>query len=310
MKALDMLVRYGSPFKTHLNGLVKAATAGILIIGSTAAAGCRFMPVKAVDASPTELVTVDIDPAPAYDALTEITAEPTAVPTAEPVTIEEKLLAGIQYPLDGGNPIDGMWTGEYVDIDGDGTAERLHVADIDGGPVFCIDDEPFMDVGSKITLASLDGKNIVFITEKVYEPGFSVFYPDEDGNLYCRLFAVSSEGHANALERCSSYEEYIEAGLEIILENPMLYSKTEDGLRFIELDMNLDGKKDEISFDSTTLSVNGRENQNIMKTTMPRFRYDAERDSIVIYGSAGDFALSLRLDGRDLVENISHPKLL
>ena len=301
MKALDMLVRYGSPFKTHLNGLVKAATAGILIIGSTAAAGCRFMPVKAVDASPTELVTVDIDPAPAYDALTEITAEPTAVPTAEPVTIEEKLLAGIQYPLDGGNPIDGMWTWEYVDIDGDGTAERLHVADIDGGPVFCIDDEPFMDVGSKITLASLDGKNIVFITEKVYEPG---------GNLYCRLFAVSSEGHANALERCSSYEEYIEAGLEIILENPMLYSKTEDGRRFIELDMNLDGKKDEISFDSTTLSVNGRENQNIMKTTMPRFRYDAERDSIVIYGSAGDFALSLRLDGRDLVENISHPKLL
>ncbi len=200
--------------------------------------------------------------------------------------------------------------GESIDIDGDGSSETLDVRDIDGGPVICIDGQPFMDIGVKLSLVSLDGRNMLFLSEKNNKEGYHLFYPDEDGNLFCRLFGFDRKGSADTLVIRSSYEEYVKNGLEIMLHNPVLYTSVSGDTRTLSLDMNGDGQRETIVFDSAALTVNGLENRPILSTTMPRFIYDAGHDAIVLSGSAGDYALSLRFDGSELHEDISYASLL
>lgn len=268
-------------------------------------AGCRS---PRVDPVPTASV-IDI-PTGTDGAETAVTPEPTPAPTAEPDSLEGKILAGLIYPLNGGKAIKDGWAGEDVDVDGDGVPNALRVKDTNGGPTFCIDGEPFLDVGSSIMLASLDGEHIVFVVETKGVDGYRVFYPDPDGNLYCRLFAIARSGSADGLVIRSSVEEYIRNGLDVMLHNPMLYSRVNGDRRHISLDMDGDGSPDEIVFDSAVLSVNGSENGQILLTTMPRFIYDSGRDAIVLYGSAGDYALRLRYEGGSIVEEISYATLL
>ena len=239
-----------------------------------------------------------------------VTETPAPTPTAEPTTAEGRILAGQILPLNNGEPLTASFAGETIDIDGDGAAERLSVLDIDGGPVFCVDGEPFLDVGSCVYLASLDGEHIVFLSQRPGENGYFIFYPDEGGNLFCRLFAIVREGSPEELLIRSSYEEYVRGGMDIMLHNPMLYTAVNGAERKLRLDMDGDGAADEIVFDSETLSVNGLPNGKILSTTMPRFIWDEAHNCIVLSGSAGDYALSLRLSGSELLEDISYANLL
>ncbi|MBR3381474.1 MAG: hypothetical protein IKG85_00340 [Clostridia bacterium] len=250
--------------------------------------------------------------APASAATDEVipSDEPAPTPTAAPASLEERILSGVIYPLAGGAEISSSFGGEHIDLDGDGSPEFINVSNVDGGPTLCIGEKPFMDVGTRVFLASLDGERIVFLSQKPGTDGYFIFYPDEGGNLYCRLFAIARSGSPDALAVRPSYEEYVRSGLDIMLHNPMLYSSFDGKTRTILLDMDGDGSREEITFDSETLRVNGRPNSKILSTTMPRFIYDAEHGAIVIYGSAGDYALSLRYSGGELIEDISYASLL
>jgi hypothetical protein len=167
-----------------------------------------------------------------------------------------------------------------------------------------------MDIGVKLSLVSLDGSNMLFLSEKHNKEGYYLFYPDEGGNLYCRLFGIDRSGSSSSLVIRSSYEEYVKNGLEIMLHNPMIYTSVSGDTRTLSIDMNGDGQRESIVFDPAVLTVNGLENAPILSTTMPRFIYDAGHDSIVLSGSAGDYALSLRYDGSELHEDISYASLL
>ena len=234
----------------------------------------------------------------------------TPAPTDEPAAIEAKLLSGLVHPLNGGEPMSASWQGESVDIYGDGEPNRIHVANVDGGATLCIDGEPFLDCGTRVFLTSLDGKNIVFLSQKPDSEGYFVFYPQRGGNLFCRLFGIARTGDPAFLAHKASCEEYIRAGLDIMLHNPLLYTSVDGASRTLRLDMDGDGSKDEIRFDSELLSVNGQRNEKILSTTMPRFIWDAEHGCIALSGSAGDYALNLRLENGLLTEDISYAQLL
>lgn len=281
----------------------------LLAAAALFAAGCRGSSGRTDDPEHGSTAVIDI-PAVTSPIETAVTPEPTAAPTAEPTSTEGRILAGAIYPLNGGEPVKKGWEGEDIDIDGDGIPEALRILMLDGGYTFCIDGEAFLTDGNIIRLASLDGKNIVFVTERPGEDGYNIFYPDPDGNLYCRLFAIARSGNSADLVIRSSFEEYIEHGLDIMLHNPMLYSVSEGAVRGIYLDMDGDGERDEIVFDSEVLSINGSDNAQILLTTMPRFIYDKDHGCIVLYGSAGDYALRLRLDRGELVSDISYATLL
>lgn len=286
-------------------GLKRAAAALLAALIALALFGCG-----AKDPEPGEPDVVDILPGRTELPVEPVTQAPTQAPTPEPATLEGRILAGTVYPLFGGRVTGADSEGESVDIDGDGVPETLDVRDIDGGPVFCIDGRPFMDIGVKLSLVSLDGRNMLFLSEKHNAEGYRLFYPDEGGNLYCRLFGSSRSGSSETFTVRSSYEDYIKNGLEIMLHNPIIYSSVSGSVRRLELDMNGDGRREQIVFDSASLSVNGLENSPILSTTMPRFIFDAEHDAIVLSGSAGDYALSLRYDGSELFEDISYASLL
>lgn len=287
-----------------LRRVISAALAAAAL--SALLTGCG----KASDPAPGEPEVIDVIPGATLAPVEAPTPAPTAVPTEEPTTLEGRILAGVVYPLFGGRVINAGTEGESVDINGDGSPETLDVRDIDGGPVFCIDGKPFMDIGVKLSLVSLDGSNMLFLSEKHNKEGYYLFYPDEGGNLYCRLFGIDRSGSSSSLVIRSSYEEYVKNGLEIMLHNPMIYTSVSGDTRTLSIDMNGDGQRESIVFDPAVLTVNGLENAPILSTTMPRFIYDAGHDSIVLSGSAGDYALSLRYDGSELHEDISYASLL
>lgn len=261
-----------------------------------------------------------------------VSSAPTEAPTPVPETLEGKILAGLVYPLNFGEPASASFKAESVDIDGDGEAELLSVEDIDGGPVFSIDGEAFLDVGSVISLASLDGKNIFFVSETPGRDGFFIFHPDHDGNLFCRLFGIGRKGSfaevVSAAGAASSEageigfnvtppsalpaetEALIRAGLDVMLHDPLLYSSVDGAVRTVRLDMDGDGEKETIVFDSETLSINGAEDRLILTTTMPRFVFDPERDTIVLYGSAGDTAIRLWVENGEVKFDQSYTTLL
>ena len=291
------------------------------------AAGCADKPAQGDD--PEEIIDVgSCTPEPG------VTNTPTEAPTPVPDTLEGKILAGLVYPLNFGEPASASFRAESVDIDGDGAPELLSVEDVDGGPVFCIDGEAFLDVGSVISLASLDGKNIYFISETPGRDGFFVFHPDYEGNLFCRLFGigrkgsfaevVSAAGDASKGEGSSEIgfgvtppsalpaetEALIRAGLDVMLHDPLLYSSVEGAVRTVRLDMDGDGEKETIVFDSETLSINGVEDRLILTTTMPRFVFDPERNTIVLYGSAGDTAIRLWVENGEVKFDQSYTTLL
>ena len=289
--------------------------AGVLALFIALLPGCSGRGEPEETAAPSYEV-IEILPRETSAAVTNtpdeavVTETPAPTPTAEPTTAEARILAGQILPLNNGEPLSASFEEELIDIDGDGAAERLSVLDVDGGPVFCVDGEPFMDVGSKVSLASLDGRHMVFLSQRPGEDGYFIFYPDEGGNLFCRLFAIVREGDPEGLVIRSSYEQYVQNGMDIMLHNPMLYTKVNGAERTLRLDMDGDGAADEIVFDSETLSVNGLKNGKILSTTMPRFIWDAAHSCITLSGSAGDYALSLRLTGGELLEDISYANLL
>ena len=296
---------------THMTTIRKLlACALLLAFAILPAAGCggHDTPVPSDDPAPGGIVDV-IPVSPSIPA-TAVSPAPTEAPTAEPVTLEGRILAGQVYPLAGGGVLGADSGAESVDIDGDGTPERLSVEDRDGGPAFCIDGEPFMDIGTKVSLVSLDGEHMLFLSEKPGEDGYFLFYPDEGGNLFCRLFGIARSGSSDSFVKRGSYEEYVRSGLDIMLHNPMLYTGVDGARRTLKLDMDGDGESEQIAFDSAVLTVNGLENAPILSTTMPRFTFDAEHGAIVLSGSAGDYALSLRFDGSSLNEDISYASLL
>ena len=285
----------------------------LLLAGVLALAGCAGKERDPEGNAAYEVIEIipGTTPEPASATLgPELTEEPTPAPTAVPSTDEERLLAGLLLPLNGGEPISASFGGISLDIDSDGVRERIQVSDSDGGPALCIDTEPFMDIGTRVFLASLDGKNIVFLSQRPGEDGYFAFYPDEGGNLFCRLFAIASTGDPEDLVIRSSYEDYIRGGLDIMLHNPMLYSSESGSLRTLFIDLDGDGAKDEISFDSEVLSVNGQPNAKILSTTMPRFTWDEAHGAVVISGTAGDYALRLRLENGALIEEVSYADLL
>lgn len=239
----------------------------------------------------------------------EPTEEPTAPPTATPAPVEERVLSGTVYALNGGKEVGKKYEGESIDIDGDGVKELLEVKKADGMYSFCIDGKPFMADGQKIWLASPDGNRIMFAAESA-NGGFNLFYPDEDGNLFCRLYAVCRTGSVEDLSPAASYEESIRNGVDIMLFNPAVYSGVSGAERTIKLDMDGDGVKDEIVFDSNKVSINGQEDTELPLTTMPRFAYDAEKDTIILLGTSGGDAVTLRLENGKLVSETKHVDLL
>jgi hypothetical protein len=257
----------------------------------------------------TEPTVIDV-PVSSEGPATAFTPVPTAAPTPAPDTLEAKILAGEIYALNGGAPLGRGWGGEAIDLDCDGAPDALTVSEVGGGPTFCISGEPFMDVGASVYIASLDGKTMVFITEKAGEDGFRVFYPDREGNLFCRLFGVARAGSVSDFTIRGSLEEYVRNGLDIMLYNPRIYSGQEGAERKVELDMDGDGSRDILIFDSEALSLNGVENDQILSTTMPRFIYDPEKDTIILYGSAGDYALRVFIENGEPAYDISYASLL
>lgn len=293
----------------HVEMTVYAAFTALLLIAAMLLYGCRGKPSGDPSSTDDSSVVIDI-PGDTSAPATAVTPEPTAAPTPEPSTLEGRILSGLVYALNGGEMITASYSGEDVDIDLDGHPDSLCVKDIDGGPVFCIGDEPFMDIGSRVYLASLDGSSMVFLSETDGEDGYRVFYPDEEGNLYCRLFAIARSGRAIELEKRGSYEEYIRNGLDIMLHNPRLYSSVEGSMRTVLMDMDGDGSPETIEFDDDELMLNGTLNAQLPTTTMPRFVYDPERDTIVLYGSAGDYAIKLFIKDGVTDYELSYASLL
>lgn len=231
--------------------------------------------------------------------------EPTQAPSDE-----ERVLSGGVYPLFDGQPLTREWAGESMDIDGDGVDERVTVSEYDGGDTLMIDGEPFMDGGLCVSLVSFNGQTMLFCAQKPGDDTLRFFYPDEEGNLYCRLFGFARGVTAETLAALPSHEERVRAGLDIMLHNPQMYSAVDGDYRTVELDMDGDGMPDRIVFDGTRLKINGFENRQILTATMPRFAYDAAHGSIVLTGSAGDYSLILRLENGLLKEDISYAQLL
>lgn len=292
---------------------IAAALIALLLFGMVS--GCTRPPagVPIVDIPPYEQATVaTVAPTEAPEITESATAEPTesAAPTPEPPTLEARILSGAAYPLFNGQPLDKSWEGLDIDIDGDGAAEAIRVTEYDGGDTLTIDGEPFMDGGLEVTLVSFDGMNMLFCAQKAGEEELRFFCPDENGNLFCRLFGVSRGAEAGDLASLSTNEERIRAGLDIMLFNPLLYASVSGDVRTVLLDMDGDGMKDNIVFDGVVLTVNGQENRQILLATMPRFAYDPEHGCIVLTGSAGDYSLNLRLENGRLTEEISYAKLL
>ncbi|MBQ4341317.1 MAG: hypothetical protein II756_02290 [Clostridia bacterium] len=240
------------------------------------------------------------------------TPEPSLVPetTQGPSDDESLVLSGGVYPLFDGQPLTREWAGESFDVDGDGAKETISVSEYDGGDTLMIDGEPFMDGGLRVSLVSFDGRTMLFCAQKPGDDTLRFFYPDEEGNLYCRLFGFARGVTAEALAALPTHEERVRAGLDIMLHNPQMYSAVDGGFRTVELDMDGDGLADRIVFDGTRLKINGFENRQILSATMPRFAYDAARGSIVLTGSAGDYSLILRLENGMLKEEISYAQLL
>lgn len=276
-------------------------------------------PARAVTAGPSASLT------PELTSYAEPTSEPTAThtpsPTPKPTPTpaptptprpEEWILSGHLYPLNNGDPIGYGWPGERIDLDGDGSPEYINIRDVDGGLTLCIDDEPFLADDFRVYLVSLDGRRIVFLVERVgaRQDGYSIFYPDPYGNLYCRLFGVVRHGKPEDFVMCSSYEDYIKHGLDIMLLNPLIYSSTAGGKRTILLDMDGDGAKDEIVIDGSLLTINGYEDERMLATTLPRFFYDPDRNAIGLYGSGGDYAIRLWLHADSIEPDVSYVKLL
>lgn len=286
-----------------------AALLALLLLLSLASACVKPDPgedVIDIPGSPTNYGGSTSAPENSPDATDE--AVPT--PTPAPDSAEARILSGQTLPLNGLAPLDLSFEGASVDIDGDGAPERISVEDIDGGATLCIDGEAFMDGGLIAAIASPEGKNMVFLAAKPGEEGYRAFYPDEGGNLFCRLFGIVRQGSIPGFAQKGSYEELIRGGMDIMLHNPMIYSEADGLTRTVRLDMDGDGQAEEIVFDSALLTVNGQPNTKILSTTMPRFTFDAEHGAIVIYGSAGDYALRLRLENGVLVEDISYATLL
>lgn len=268
------------------------------------AAGCGKAPEPD---DPDDIIDIDFPtPAPAPEG----SDTPTAAPSAMPDTLEGRILSGIVYPLNGGEVTSEGFKAESIDLDGDGDPEDIRVIDIDGGPTLTIDGEAFLNVGMKVSLASLDGKNIFFISETPGKDGFFVFHPDHNGNLFCRLYAIARKGAINDLTLPAPAEDLIRGGLDLMLHDPLLYSSVEGQTRTVRLDMDGDGNTEEIVFDSETLSINGTEDRLILTTTMPRFVFDPERDTIVLYGSAGDTAIRLWVENGSVKFDQSYTTLL
>lgn len=240
------------------------------------------------------------------------TPTPTPLPTATPAAVaaEETIRSGGVYALNGGKPVGKDYAGEYIDIDGDGTKDALEVKKVEGAYTFCINGEPFLDAGACIRLASPDGRRTMFITDRKVAEGYNIFYPDSEGNLFCRLFAVSRSGTAADYSPSGSIEEGIREGLDVIMQNPAIYSTSYGADRAIRIDMDGDGVKDDVLFDNSTVTINGQEDTKLLSTTMPRFIYDAEKNTIVLYGSAGDFAVMLWLENGELQSAIKYADLL
>lgn len=276
-------------------------------------AGCRraIEPEVIVIPEPSEQTAL-----PTGGGYSAPTAAPTAAPSSEPTptalpaTNRDRLLAGQIVPVTGIIPESDETAPVFCDIDGDGKEERLSVEDIDGGPVFCISGEPFLDADQRVCLASLDGKNVFFLTEREGEEGFSVFYADYSGNLFCRFVGRMNNGSAAELERLSSWEEYVRAGLELPLQSPPLYEDNGAGKHTVRLDMDGDGAKETIEFDGVTLTLNGEDFSELMLSTLPRFIYDEDRSSIALYGSAGDVAVRLFIENGKVVKDVSYAQLL
>ncbi|MCR5808320.1 MAG: hypothetical protein K6G56_02020 [Clostridiales bacterium] len=264
-----------------------------------------------------ETTEVYSDPteAPAPTDTPKATATPSPAPTAAPTqtpSADEMIRRGIPYALNNGDPIGYGWKGERVDIDGDGAPEFINIREVDGGLTLCIDDEPFLADDFRVYLVSLDGRHVVFLVDKgaARQDGYSIFYPDPYGNLYCRLFGVVRHGKPEDFVKCDTFEDYIKNGLDIMLLNPVLYSSTAGGRRTILLDMDGDGVKDEIVIDGSTLYINGYEDTQMLAATLPRFFYDEQRNAIGIYGSGGDYAIRLWLHADGLEPEVSYVKLL
>lgn len=304
----------GVEFDTHA---ARACLAALLcvVLAALAFAGCGERPQgePIVEIPPHGQETPAAGEPTEAPVLTEAaTAEPTeyAAPTDEPPTLEAQILSGAVYPLFNGQTLDGSWEGVSLDVDGDGVQETICVSERDGGDTVLIDGEPFMDGGLKVSLVSFDGEHMLFCARKPGDEALRFFYPDEDGNLFCRLFGVSRGADAGALASLSSDEERIRAGLDIMLHNPLLYDSVTGDIRNILLDMDGDGTDERIVFDGMRLTINGFENRQILSATMPRFAYDSAHGCIVLTGSAGDYSLILRLENGQLKEDISYAQLL
>ena len=95
-----------------------------------------------------------------------------------------------------------------------------------------------------------------------------------------------------------------------MLHNPRLYSSVEGSMRTVLMDMDGDGSPETIEFDDDELMLNGTLNAQLPTTTMPRFVYDPERDTIVLYGSAGDYAIKLFIKDGVTDYELSYASLL
>lgn len=268
------------------------------------AAGCGKKPSGDEPDAIIDIGLPTLSPAP------EGTDELLPTPTPAPDTLEGRILSGLVYPLNGGEPTGLSFKAESVDLDGDGDPEEIAVSDVDGGPALTVDGEAFLDIGTKVSLASLDGKNIFFISETPGKEGFFVFHPDKEGNLFCRLYAIARKGSAEGLVTPAPVEDLIRGGLDVMLHDPLLYSAVDGAKRTVRLDMDGDGNNEEIVFDSEALSINGTEDRLILTTTMPRFVFDPERDTIVLYGSAGDTAIRLWVENGSVKFDQSYTTLL
>lgn len=240
----------------------------------------------------------------------EATAEPTEEATPAPVTLRSRALSGEVIPVTGGEPAKAGMEPVSVDIDGDGVGEALSVEDIDGGPVFCIGGEPFLDVGQRVYLTSPDGKNIVFLTEKEGEEGFRMFLADKNGNLFCRFVGRMPNGRAEDFTRYPTWEEHIRAGLEVPLQSPAIYEDPSPDTHTVRLDMDGDGVKEEIVFGGAVLTLNGEDHSELLTATLPRFIFDRELGTIVLYGSAGDLAIRLYIENGQVMKSVSYAQLL
>lgn len=246
-------------------------------------------------------------PAQNTDAPKSTDGAATTAPTHKPDTIEARVLAGEIIRISDGGTIP---LGTEADLDGDGVRETISMGESDGAPTVLVNGEAFMDAGARLYLASFDGKNIVILSEKEGRDGFMAFYPDFDGNLFCRLYAVKEHGAIEELVHRDSLEDYIKDGLDIMLFNPYLYAGADGDTRTVMLDMDGDGVRETITFSGLSLNILGGTDERITLTTMPRFGFDEDKNTIVLKGSAGDYVLKLFVENGALKSEMSWAKLL